>query len=1255
MPCSAPTRFRKIPWMENWEMSMKLIHCICLVFCMALRLNSVAGSGGFPLNQSDLDGPGIGYTENKGQIRYADGTPANDVLFVSEESGVRVYVRAEGFSFVFSDLSYPENAKDEISGAMDFYQKQLSASLRSFRFDLDFTGANPDAQVITETPLGTHRNFYLPTVAPEGIRDVKTYQKVTLKDLYPGIDLFLYSKGGMMKYDFIVHPGADPSQIQMQGKGLQSLTLNSDGSLDLISEAGIVREAAPVCFQEGEEVSGSYLVKGDRVSFDIPRYNPEQELVIDPIRIWATYFGASSNEGGESVSIANDGKFYLFGSSASTDLPITTGAFQATHAGGTWDIYLSCFSEGGQVEWITYMGGSGADNGTGGMDVDSSGNVYIQGITLSSDFPVSSNPFQSTSGGSNDVFFASFDSSGARRWATYIGGSNFEDSKGGVTVDHNQDILFYGNTSSSNFPVTPNAYQVNNAGSNDVYLTKFRSDGTQIWGTLFGGSVSETGQSGIAVDARNNIYIGGETSSSDLPLRNAYQASFAGFRDAFIAKFTPDGDSLIWSTYYGGFSWDFIAGKISTDETGSVYVAGQTLSSNFPTSPGAQQTVHGGAFDAFAMRFDSVGNRVWATFLGGSSSDYGEGGIIAIDSNDIVMTGATGSGNFPVTPDAFQGAYANGSDAFLVRLNSQGQMTYGTFIGGTATETYPADIDIAPDETVVLSGYTSSTNFPVTANAWQGSYGGGVFDAYLIKFTLCRLESSIAAPDSLCDGDNTGMLDLNINGGSAPFSYLWTSGDTTEDVANVGAGAYNVTVLDSYGCETEDSVSIHSLPSPNLQIGNDTTICEGDTLILTGGPGWSQYLWSDSSTGSTLSAFSTELYYLEVTDSSGCRGRDSVDLIVQSLPILTLGPDTSICRGDTLYLDGGNGNFSYNWSTGSTQRILKVFETGMYSGIIQDSVGCQNSDSIDVGINELPSVTVFSYGPATICIDDTLVLEASPATYSSYDWNNGDSGPVAHATTGGLYRVTVIDSNQCQVSSTINVQYLPFPDPDPQIIPSGFVEICNGTSLPVDAGQGYFAYDWNTGDVSQVLSVNSTGQYWVTVTNGFGCTEISDTLDVAVLNPINPMISVVGNTLETVPGSTYQWYRNNSPIPGANAIQYLATQNGTYKVDVTNVNGCLETSPDYAFVLNGIEGSLSGEISIWPNPSSGRIFLELPELIGGLYHIDLYDVRGKLVFESEQFLQAGENSLNFEEVSEGAYFLRVHDGELQWTGRLLLN
>lgn len=377
--------------------------------------------------------------------------------------------------------------------------------------------------------------------------------------------------------------------------------------------------------------------------------------------------------------------------------------------------------------------------------VDKSGNSYITGEVFSNGFPTI-NAYNSTFGGYSDDFITKLNSKGNIDFSSYIGGSLIEYSNA-IAVDNAGNSYIVGNTLSNNFPLK-NAYVTNSnltinrfvaPGNHTVisgiptgFIAKFNSHGELVFSTYFSGNSGDT-ISDIVVDSFGNSYITGEASSSYFPIKNAYNATYGGNGDAFVAKFNASG-SLIFSTYLGGSEYDY-GTSITLDKNNNIFITGTTSSSNFPTK-NTYNTAYGGNGDVFVAKFNTTGYLEFSTLLGGSNFDQSTSiGVDASGNSYITGTIQNFSSNvsfddFPMK-NAYNKTYGGSDESFVAKFSPNGTLDFSTYLGGSGDD-YAMSIAVNPIGDCYVTGQTSSRNFPVknTFNKTFQGYRDGFITNY---------------------------------------------------------------------------------------------------------------------------------------------------------------------------------------------------------------------------------------------------------------------------------------------------------------------------------------------------------------------------------------------------------------------------------------------------------------------------------------------------------------------------------------------
>jgi hypothetical protein len=491
-----------------------------------------------------------------------------------------------------------------------------------------------------------------------------------VKNVYNGIDLRYYFDKGYLRYDFIVHPGADPSQIKFELEGEFNEYMKNNALCYTIS-FGEVQMQDLYAYQQSDKknVQAKFTQQNSAWQFQLGGYDKTQPLVIDPL-IYSTYIGGNDSETANGIAIDGSGNAYITGETYSTDYAITPGAFQTTGGGSNnIDVFVTKLnSTGTGLIYSTYIGGSVDDFGYA-ISIDDSGNAYITGFTWSTDYDITPGAFQTIKEAGYDVFVTKLNSTGTGLiYSTYMGGSDY-DFGYAISIDDSGNAYITGYTRSTDFDITPGAFQTTKQFGADVFVTKLNSTGTGlIYSTYIGGSFDEIGYS-IALDGSGNAYITGDTGSTDYDITpGAFQTTKGANSDVFVTKLNSTGTGLIYSTYIGGSSGDY-GNAIAIDGSGNAYITGYTLSPDYDITPGAFQTSNEGFNDVFVTKLNSTGTGlIYSTYIGGRSSDQGNG--IAIDnSGNAYITGETWSTDYGITPGAFQTTFGGGSkDVFVTKF-----------------------------------------------------------------------------------------------------------------------------------------------------------------------------------------------------------------------------------------------------------------------------------------------------------------------------------------------------------------------------------------------------------------------------------------------------------------------------------------------------------------------------------------------------------------------------------------------------------
>ncbi|MFC2155720.1 SBBP repeat-containing protein [Acidobacteriota bacterium] len=666
--------------------------------------------------------PGYGNTPlyfipNKGQV-------AEKALFYAKTPGYTMWITKKGFIFD------SEVTRNDMSKLM-------------------FLDAKPDPEIVPIDMTRYKVNCFRGKDRSKWKHNIPTSKVVRYKNIYKNIDLKIYGIEKQIEYDWIVKPGGKPAEIKFEYKNVKATRIDIEGNLVIKTEAGEFFHKKPLSYQvkkAGRQVVDVRFKKigKNTYAFSIGKYDPGRPLIIDPVvqLAYSTYLGGNNRDNGYAIAVDNNGCAYVTGETDSNNFP-TENPFQPEPMGTSTDVFITKFTPAGDaLEYSTFLGGNHSDKGLG-IAVDDEGCAYITGRTVSTNFPVV-NPIQENpaQGEQSDLFVCKLSADGSQlSFSTYLGG-NESDLPLDIVLDSNSDVYITGFTGSHNFP-TKNPFQAAHNGSYDAFVTKLSTaNSTLVYSTYLGGLNVDVG-GGIAVDTNGSAYITGFTGSSDFPTKKSYQVNRFGSFDAFVTKLSPDGTSIIYSTYLGGSKqegWYYWGngGAIAVDGSGCAYVAGRTRSPDFPVKNPFQGTL-AGDWDVFITKLIPDGTDLeFSTYIGGGRDDYISG--IAVDNRGYIhAAGETSGASFPIKK-AFQvehkgGKKKYGPDLFVLKMSPSGNaLIYSTYLGSTNND-FCGGIAVDNNGYAYVTGDMTlkwGPSFPTKA-PFQEVYGGGYNDAFVAK------------------------------------------------------------------------------------------------------------------------------------------------------------------------------------------------------------------------------------------------------------------------------------------------------------------------------------------------------------------------------------------------------------------------------------------------------------------------------------------------------------------------------------------
>ena len=704
------------------------------------------------------------FTENRGQLSN------KDVRFYAQDGSVwftndGVWIDLREEAPIYNQQSIVHGLESRIK--TDDW-RPTTRDYKRIILKQEFIGANI-VEPYGKNPMEFYSNFFYGNDSSKWKTKVPSYQEIYYENIYDNIDLKYYRSEAGLKYDFIMYPGADIYQIRIRFKGADGLDIDQFSDIIIKTSMGNIIDYDLFIYQDYDDsrhsIEGSFKILNNlEYGFELSGdYNPLEVLVIDPtVELeYSTFLGAESYC--VAITVDNNGSAIVTGSTQSSTFPTTPGAYDTSFNDpqGWWDIFVTKFNPNGSaLIFSTYIGGSNGNYLDWAHDIamDADGNVFLTGETYCLDYPTTKGAF--------------------------------------------------------------NTSKTSKKGS--AFVTKLNADGTKLIYSTFihGTSIREDCGNSIVVDTFGNAFVTGYTYSSDFPTTpGAYDTSFDVGTDVFILKLNPSGTALNYSTFIGGTSIDSGIG-IVIDDIGNAYVTGGTSSSDFPTTDGAYDTSHNDNYDGFILKLDQNGSSlIFSTVIGGNDDD-GCGDIALNKNGNIIVVGDTQSLNFPTTNNAIDKTFNGGSyDIFIAILNKTGaSLNYSTYLGGNNTET-TYNIVVNSFGEIYITGFTNSSNFPTTYDAFNNSYMNSNMFLAQLNQNGSELMYSTFIYGGRGFGEGIAIDDFNnvyIGGNTGASDFPTTPGayDTTFN----GASTYGNVFVMKWFRNNIHSINSVSLKRDSLQV-----------------------------------------------------------------------------------------------------------------------------------------------------------------------------------------------------------------------------------------------------------------------------------------------------------------------------------------------------------------------------------------------------------------------------------------------------
>jgi hypothetical protein len=959
---------------------------------------------------------------------------------------VRFLSRGNGYSLFLTDreavlaLRRPEKNAPGATGPFTRpLAKDAASAVRTDVVRMQLEGAAPGLHVAGANKLAGTANYFMGQDTTNWRTSVPTYGRVEYTNVYPGIDLAYYGNQQQLEYDFIVAPNADPRSIRLHFAGVKTLELTSNGDLEVITTNGKIAFHRPVVYQDTngkrQPVEGRFIpIARNTVGFVTGNYDHARPLVIDPTLVYSTYLGGTTGDGATAIAIDRAGDAYVTGLTVSSNFPVTSGAFQTTSkttSGASTAFVAKMNPTGTALVYATYLGGSTNDYANA-IAVDSSGDAYIAGETESADFPTTTGAFQ-TSSGNGGTFFTGFvteinPNGTALVYSTFLGGtdSQFDAPTGenarGIALDGNGDAFVVGYTASPDFPVTTGAFQTSITNFDGAgFVAELNPAGTGlVYATFLGGGSGGSQANAVAVDSAGDAYVGGDTSSPDFPVStNAVQPQFpsgSNVTAAFVTKLNPSGTGALYSTFLGGSTSSESDGQgdavyaIAIDASGDAFVSGDTASTTFPVTSGAFQTTnlnpHGNEQSSgFVAKLNPTGESLlYSTYLGGNYPTVVY--ALQIDpAGRAYVAGNTLASNFPVTSGALQSTDPTTStfgSGFVSELNPEGsELLNSTYLGGTNGSTI-SGLSLDSSLNVYVAGTTSSTNFPVTAGAFQttnndSEFGSPTGSAFISEIELNAATTKIATTTTITANPNP-----QVAGGTVTFTVTVTP----ESGSGTPTGNITTTIDGNAGPTLQLTNGTVSYPTSSLTAGSHTIVATygGDT----------SYSGSSGSVDETIQPASSSAASISVVSGSGQTAAYG-SAFANPLVVIVKDSSGNPVSGATVTFTGAGLSFSSNTATTGSNGEASVTATAIAAGALTATASTTGvTGTASFLLNATPVVLTVTATNATVAYEQPIPT----FTYAITGFVKGDTvsvvtGAPAETTTAtkgsapGTYPITI--------------------------------------------------------------------------------------------------------------------------------------------------------------------------------------------------------------------------------------------------------
>ncbi|TNE52696.1 MAG: T9SS type B sorting domain-containing protein [Bacteroidetes bacterium] len=827
-----------------------------------------------------------GFVENKGQWR-------KEILFQSHFNGGKWWIVQKGFLFDFQNFG-PHHAHVTNEPVKEIeHTNQLVQAY--------FIGSNNISEIEKGKPSKHYFNYFLGNDPSKWTSEVHSYTEAQMNELYPGIDLKLIEQEQQLKYEFHVDPEVNPDQIRIRYRGQKKILLNRTGELIIETELGQLIEEKPYAYQiingKIKSVACHFVLQENELSFELGKYDRNYKLVIDPILVFATYNGAETDNFGMTATYGYDGTAYSGGTVFGNRFPIPdssvydpNGNINDLHGNfGITDVFVTRYSsDGTQMLWSTYLGGGDAENGTEtahSMICDRDNNIYVYGITSSSDFPIKDG-FQSNFQGGEfvsipnnavkckegtDIFVAKLSASGQQLLgSTFIGGTNNDglnaanndnpiqplfknygdQFRGEIMLDKDRNIYVASCTYSTDFP-TKNSFFQGSHGKLDGVLFKIKNDFSELLNSTYIGGNEMDACYSVKIDSSGFIVFTGGTNSNLDPLYTlgTLNPSFlGGTSDGFVGRLSPDWNSSLRMTYMGTDNYDQ-SYFVEIDSDDDIFLLGQSEGGNFPVT-NAAYSVPGST--QFIAQLDAGLTTIKRSTVFGSGIPFdvelSPSAFLVDECGNIYVSGwGSNLTNLPVTPDAYLPTPPGDQDFYIMVINKRfDKLIYGSYMGGPESGEHVDGGTSRFDKNGIVyqsvcGGCGGLSDFPTTDGAWSNVNNSTNCNNLVFKFDFQILgKAEFVSSDTASCAPLTVTFD-NVSFNDHEFSWDFGNGvtnnvDKEPSITYSEPGDYRVTLaIHDTLCPIVDTAyfDIEVLPQIQHEMSEDTLLCIKSIFQLT--------------------------------------------------------------------------------------------------------------------------------------------------------------------------------------------------------------------------------------------------------------------------------------------------------------------------------------------------------------------------------------------------------------------------------------